>query len=59
MKEMWDYENGTMRPEKRQRDSGTSQRQSVGPQMLQFINCELCGGSCNSTDCHMKVNLVS
>ena len=34
MKEMWDYENGTMGPEKRKRDSDTSQRQSVHPQML-------------------------
>ena len=51
MKEMWDYENGTVRPEKRKRDSGTSQRQSVDPQMLQLINCELCDGSHNSTNC--------
>ena len=51
MKEMWDYENGTMGPEKRKRESVTSQRQPVDPQMLQSINCELCGGNHNSTDC--------
>ena len=51
MKEMWDYENGTMGPKKRKRDSDSSQRQTVGPQMPQTINCELCGGSHNSTDC--------
>ena len=48
---MWDYENGTMEPEKRKRDSDTSQRQSVDPQMLRSSNCELCGGSQNGTDC--------
>ena len=51
MKEMWDYENGTMGPKKRKRDSDSPQRQSVDPQMFQSINCELCGGSHNSTDC--------
>ena len=51
MKEMWDYENGTMGPKKRKRDSDSSQRQTVGPQMPQTINCELYGGSHNSTDC--------
>ena len=40
-----------MQPKKRKRDSDTSQRQSVDPQMLKSINCELCGGSHNSTDC--------
>ena len=51
MKEMWDYENGITGPEKRKRDSGPSQRESVDPQILQSINCELCGGSHNSTNC--------
>ena len=41
MKEMWDYENGIMGSEKRKRDSDTSQGQSVDPQMLQTIKCEL------------------
>ena len=48
---MWDYENGTMGPKKRKRDSNSSQRQSVDPQMLQSIHCEPCGGGHNSTDC--------
>ena len=51
MKEMWDYENGTMGPEKRKRDSNPSQKGSIVPQMPQFINCELCGGSHNHADC--------
>ena len=51
MKEIWDYENGTMGPEKRKRDSDPSQGESVDPQMLQSIGCELCGGSHNSTNC--------
>ena len=36
---------------RKEKETDSSQRQSVDPQMLQSINCELCGGSHNSRDC--------
>ena len=51
MKEMWDYEDGTMGPEKRKRDSGSTQRELIDPQMPQSLYCELCDRSHNSMNC--------
>ena len=51
MKEMWDYENGIMGPGKRKRDSSSTQKESVGPQMPQSRNCGLCGGSHQTAEC--------
>ena len=51
MKEMWDYENGMMGPEKRKRDSNLSQKGLIIPQTSQIMNCELCGGNHNHENC--------
>ena len=51
MKEMWDYENGVMGPEKRKRDSTSTQKESARSQPCQLLNCGLCGGSHETTEC--------